>query len=239
MPEDAFPQKNADYDNQLWRVIDGSFPGPVYSGLSWGPYGTGPAPNSGTVGSGGNECAYQVSLSIQQDGSCSFSGYYQNRGDVWWGTAPPQGFVVAFFVFDTNGRAYAFSFTGDVPSAPQNGSLVTWNLNPKCPLVAENWYAIAARNWGRAYWWNTYDESIWGVLESWLSDAASDLGTLANSVIQAYEGGPDFDGGDDETAQIVKKPLPALPALPAEAPKGTAATAHNADAAVAGKGIKA
>ncbi len=233
---DAFPQKTAGNDNQLWQAVGGAFPGPVSSSISWGPVGTGPAPNSSTVGSDGNQCAYQVSVSIHQDGSCTFSGYYQNRGDVWWGTAPPQAFVVAFLVYDTSGRAYAISYSGEIPSAPQSGSLVTWNLTPKCPLIAENWYAIAARNSGVAWCWNRYDESIWVVLGQWVSDAGTELGTAFSDIYQAFEGGAGGDdgggdGGDGGDEAMIRKPLPPLPA---GAPTGAAAIAHNASGLLAG-----
>jgi hypothetical protein len=242
---DAFPQKTKSADNQLWKVVDGAFPAPVYTGISWGPEGTGPAPNSSTVGSSGNECAYQVSVSISQDGTCTFSGYYQNRGDVWWGTAPPQGFVVAFIVYDTTGKAYAFTHTGVIPSAPQSGSLVTWSVTQKYPEIAENWYAIAAKNSGGAWWYNTYDESAWEAIGGWFSSLGSDLETAVKDIaillegsggpIEADDGGND---GDDE-AQVVRAPLPKqapLPPLPAKAPVGAAATSHQAVARSAGKG---
>ena len=225
---DVFPQKATNADNQLWQAVGGDFPGPVWTSISWGPEGTGPAPNSSTVQSGGNELAYQVSLSISQSGACTFSGYYQNRGDVALHTAPPQAFIVAFFVYDTSGKVYAFTYSGEVPSAPQNGSLVTWNLNSNCPLIRDNWYSIAARNNGRAWYWNKYDDSIWNVLGQWLSDAANDLETAAGDILSALAGGP--DGSDDEED---KK---ALPPLPPGMPTGLAALAHKALPQIAGKG---
>lgn len=241
-PLDAFPQKTTGNDNQLWRVVDGSFPGPKWTGLSWGPSGTGPSPNSPTVGSGGNQCAYQAALSINQDGTCTFSGYYQNRGDVWWGTAPPQGFIVAFLVYDTAGKTYAFTYIGDVPSAPQSGSLVTWNTTQKCPVIAENWFAIAAKASGATWWYNVYDESVWQVIGGWLSDLGSDLKEAAEDIITALEDGDDSggdgggdDGGDDALEIAVKKKS-VLPALPANAPSGTAAVAHNLGSSVAATG---
>jgi hypothetical protein len=243
---DAFQQKtNGAADNQLWKVVDGAFPAPVYTSISWGPEGTGPAPNSSTVGNDGNECAYQASLSISQDGTCTFSGYYQNRGDVWWGTAPPQGFVVAFIVYDTSGKAYALTYSGVIPSAPQNGSLITWNVTQKYPAIAENWYAIAAKNSGGAWWYNTYDESIWGVVGGWFSSLGSDIETAAVDIWKAwesYDGGGETDGGGDDgddAAQVRQAPLPKqtpLPPLPAKAPTGAAATAHQVAARIAGKG---
>jgi len=227
----AFSQKARDFDNQLWRVVDGAFPGPVYTSISWEPEGTGPAPNSSTIYSGGNKCAYQVGVAINQDGSCTLSGYYQNRGDVWWGTAPSQGFVAAFFVYDTSGKCYALSYSGVIPSAPQSGSLVTWNVTQKCPVIAEN-----AKNRGLAFAWNTYDESVWSVLGGWLSNAASDLGTLVTNIVQALDGRDGGgDGGGDYVSELVIKRT-SLPPLPAGAPAGAAATGHQAGAPLAGKG---
>ena len=250
---DAFPQKKTAADNQLWKVVDGEFPAPVFTSMSWANVGTGAPPNAGTLGSGGNKFAYQVSLSIGQDGTCTYSGYYQNRGDTF-GTAPPQGFVVVFFVHDTAGKAYGFMVPGQVPSAPQNGSLVTWNLTMKCPVIAENWYAIAAKNSGSTWIYNTYDDSVWGELWNFLTgafsdlgtlieDAAKDLGTAVEDVIAAFtdtSGGP-ADGGDDggdEEAQA-KRPsirIEHLPPLPSGLPTGAAATTHIAGARLAGTG---
>ena len=230
---DAYPQKTSGADNQLWKVVDGAFPGPVYTSIAWGPEGTGPAPNSSTVESDGNKCAYQVSLSISQDGSCTFSGYYQNRGDVWWGTAPPQGFAVVFTVYDTTGKAYAFTYTGEIPSAPQNGSLVTWNVTQKCAVIAENWYAIAAKNSGGAWVYNTYDDNIWQIIDGWFTSLASDIGTALPYIEAAIEIGAEILAVATAVAPIKR---PTLPPLPAGAPTGAAATAHQAAARIAGKG---
>jgi hypothetical protein len=231
---DAYTQRTSDYDNQLWKVVGGNFPAPAWTGISWGPLGTGPSPNSSTIFTDGNECAYQMSASIRQDGTCTFSGYYQNRGDVWWGTAPPQAFVVAFLVYDTSGKIYSLSYSGACPSAPQNGSLVTWNFTGKSPLIAENWYPIAAKNSGRGYVWNTYDESVGSVVSGWVTEAAKDLGEAASEFLQGLsesdQSEEDGDGDDIAVSKVVLLPLPA------GAPTGDAATGHQADSTFAGKG---
>jgi hypothetical protein len=240
---DAFPQKNS-ADNQLWEVVNGTFPGPVYTSISWAPRGTG-APNSSTVSSGGNECAYQAGLTISQDGSFTFSGYYQNRGDVWWGTAPPQAFWVSFVVFDTTNKAYAFTYLGQVPSAPQSGSLVTWNKSGKSSVIAENWFSIATKNSGTVWYYNSYDESIGSIIGGWFGSLASDLESLAEDVGRAIEtafessGDEDDDGDDVSDASTELKVAPArtpLPPIPAGAPSGAAATSHKASAPVEGQG---
>ncbi len=145
--------------NPGWPNL-GGLTGPAVTQLSWGPFGTGPVSDSATVGSDGNECQYQVSLSISQNGTCTFSGYYENRGDVSWGTAPPQGFIVAMFVFDEAGKCYTFANTGEVPSAPQPGCVAEWNITQNCPAIAQNWDSIAAKNTVYYYWYNKYDESV-------------------------------------------------------------------------------
>jgi hypothetical protein len=211
---DAWPRKASDYDNQLWSAMGGTFPGPCCTGISWGPEGTGPAPNSSTVCSGGNECAYQVSLSVNQDGACTFSGYYQNRGDVWWGTAPPQAFVVAFLIYDTFGNGYSFAYSGEIPSAPQSGSLVTWNKSVKSQVIANNWYAIAAKNWGGAYVRNNYDESVLQVVESWWPTIEQGIKEAGSILLQIIEAAGEDGGGaaDLNSDQMVMKNRPPLPA---------------------------
>jgi hypothetical protein len=232
-PLDAWPQKTAAEgpDNQLWTVEGGSFPAPHdgWTNLSWSNVGTGPAPNASPVGSGGTECCYEASVSIHQNGSCTFSGYYQNRGDVWWGTAPNQQFVLSFLVIDTFGQAHTFSYSGDIPSAPQTGSLVTWNITKDCPSIANNWYPIVAKNDGYVYSYRAYNESPLAVIASWVGAAAEDVGTGTLDVLKAIWGGitngGDDDGGDDggDVAEDVSNPAVAhapLPPMPAGAPAG-------------------
>jgi len=174
---DAFPQKASDYDNQLWKVEGGSFPPPVDTSLSFGPFGTGPAPNAPTTMSGSNEAAYQVSLTVKQDGSCTFSGYYQNRGDTDLSTAPPQSFSTGFVVNDSLGRHYGFTKSGDIPSAPQSGSLVEFNITQTCPSIAENWYPIAARKDSSYFAKNSTDMTFGDWVSSFWSTYGSDIET--------------------------------------------------------------
>ena len=174
---DAFPQHASNYDNQLWAPVDGTFPPPLHNSLSWGPEGTGPPPNGPTAMSGSNEAAYQVSVTINEDGSCTFSGYYQNRGDVPIVTAPPQSFNVGCIVLDTFGHAYSFTYSGNIPSAPQAGSLVKWDIPQKCPVIADNWYAIAAKNHFTAFARNSTDMSIGDFLSSFWTTYGSDIET--------------------------------------------------------------
>lgn len=179
---DAWPQKTTECDNQLWKPLDGSFPRPASRSLSWGPVGTEAPPDSTTVGSGTNKCAYQASLSIHQDGSCTFSGYYQNRGDAALIAPPNQQFSVRFVVFDTMDKPYAFSYSGTIRPAPLPGSLVTWSQTQRCPGIANNWHAIAARNSGEVFATNSTDVSFWDVVGSLAEGVAHDVGVAASEV---------------------------------------------------------
>jgi hypothetical protein len=195
---DAWPRKSSDYDNQLWKPLDGSFPAPAHSALSWGPAGTEAPPDSTTVGSGTTKCAYQASLSIHANGACTFSGYYQNRGDAALLAAPAQQFSVIFAVYDSRGRAYSFSYSGSIPSAPQPGSLVSWSRTQMCPTIVDNWYAIAARNSGEVFANNWTDVSFWDAVGSLPATIAHDADVAVANV---------------ETAlSIVEPPLGAVPA---------------------------
>jgi hypothetical protein len=195
---DAWPRKATDYDNQLWKPLDGSFPAAAHSGLSWGPAGTEAPPDSTTVGSGTTKCAYQASLSVHANGACTFSGYYQNRGDAALLAAPAQQFSVIFAVYDSRGRAYSFSYSGSVPSTPQPGSLVTWSRTQMCPTIASNWSSIAARNSGEVFANNSTDVSFWDVVGSLPATVASDTGVPVDDVEAAMS--------------IVEPPLGAVPA---------------------------
>jgi hypothetical protein len=179
---DLWPQRTLSHDHQLWAAVDGSFPPPAQTGLAWGPVGTEAPPDSTTIGSGTNKCAYQARLSIQQDGSCTFSGYYQNRGHAALITAPTQQFSVTFVVFDSRDTAYSFAYSGSIPSAPRPGSLITWCQTQICPAIANNWFPIAARNSAEVFANNSTDVSFWDVLSSLPQTVANDVGTSVSQV---------------------------------------------------------
>jgi hypothetical protein len=199
-------------------------PNPVIK-LSFGPFGTGPLGDSAdTAGSGLNKCQYQVSLSIQEDGTCNFSGYYENRGVARWGTAPPQAYIVAMIVFDTAGNGYTFVHSGEVLSAPQQGAVADWNITRNYPVIAGNWNSIAARNAARSYWWNEYDESPW----EWLSQLGGSVPNWIKQNIGTIEQDVGTIGKFVEVlttiAGAAADPLP-RPPLPSAVPTGAAAVA--------------
>ena len=222
------------WDFQL--QVASTSPAPLpFTKMSWGPWGTGPLSDSATVGSGGNECQYQTSLSIQQDGTCNFSGYYENRGNWTFpniGTAPPQAYVVAMIVLDAAGKAHTFTYSGEVPSAPQQGAVAQWNITHNCPTIAENWDSIAATNYATTYWYNSYDEDLGTVIGNWVNSALNWLGQNAGTIAQALEQAGQialeivqaFADSSADSDEIVVHRAP----LPPGVPTGTAASAGGA-----------
>jgi Ricin-type beta-trefoil lectin domain-like len=139
----SYPKKASGTDNQLWMPVGPTYPG-LPSSLSWTNVGTG----SGTTSGGATKCAYNLNLTIQQDGTCHFWGSYTNRGDIPLFPAPSQSFGVAIVVLDAEGNGYSFGAgSQNVPSAPQPGSTYSWNQTQKSAAIADNWGSIAARNW--------------------------------------------------------------------------------------------
>jgi hypothetical protein len=137
----TFPMKLNGASNQLWKA---PFPSPVSlpSSISYTNLGTG----NGTTMSGSNECAYNMSLTIQQDGTCQFSGTYTNRGDTALSTAPGQDFGVCAVVHDMLNNPYVFVYGGYAVSAPQQGCTVTWGYKGVSQDIASNWASIALRS---------------------------------------------------------------------------------------------
>jgi hypothetical protein len=137
----TFPMKLSGTANQLWKA---PFPSPVWlpSSITFSNKGTG----SGTALGGGNECAFNMNLTIQQDGSCQFSGTYTNRGDTFDSRAPGQDFGACLVVHDVVNNSYIFAYGCWIPSAPQQGSTAEWNFSGKSNIIAENWASIALRN---------------------------------------------------------------------------------------------
>ena len=110
---------------------------------------------------------------------------------------------------------------GQVPSAPQPGSVAQWNITQNSPVIAQNWSSIAAKNTVYCYWDNNYSESLW----QWLgTDGASALNwliqngpTIVSDAVQVVE-------VIIEIAAEVSLP-PAPPPLPAGVPTGATAGA--------------
>jgi hypothetical protein len=219
-------REQVDGNVYLRRTSSSTPPPPAYTEKSWGPFGTGPLSDSATVGSGGNECQYQVSVSIQQNGDCTFSGYYENRGN-WtfpnFGTAPPQGFIVGLVVLDEAGRGYTFAYTGEVPSAPQQGAVAQWSIARNNPAIAQNWDSIAAKNYVQYFWYNRYDESIWSVIGDVASAVLSWIGQNGPSILQGLEMAAQYVEVIIEIAASAAAAEPVRPALPAGVPTGAAA----------------
>jgi hypothetical protein len=130
-------------DNKLWKPRGEKFPSTVSlpSTLNF-TGGTG----NGTTGSDAAECAYEANLTIQQNGTCHFWGSYTNRGDTFDSTAPPQDFGVTFVVHDLDNAPYVFAYGGFVWSAPQAGSVDSWNVTQHSTKCTSNWASIASRN---------------------------------------------------------------------------------------------
>jgi len=165
---DAYPRTGN--DNQLWMAVGSAFP-ELPSSLTWSNIGTG----SGTTGSDATECAYTMNLTIQQDGTCRFWGSYTNRGDVPVITAPDQTFALSIVVLDTNGNGYSFSVGSTVHSAPQSGSTYSWDQTQRSVAIANNWVAIATRNYA------DYDRST----QASILDVINQIEQLVQQIAQA------------------------------------------------------
>jgi hypothetical protein len=195
-PLQALVQKSEVNQWWTWESVPAEVPP---TSLYWGESGSGPPwwdppfqvsdepSNFSTVCSGGNTCAYQVSLLINQDGSCTFQGLYQNRGDVFWGTAPNQNYSIGFVVSGGSGQGYAFTQSGNVPSAPQSGSLITFNTTQNCDVIAENWYPIVANNFAHCGCSNSWSESPFTVIGQLVGSLASDIETAVSDVEDVIE----------------------------------------------------
>lgn len=179
---DAFPQKSAGNDNQLWMPVGGAFPPPpkqLRSYLQWTNLGVGGCGES----SGSTKCQYQVNLRVQPDGTCRFWGSYGNCGDVPIITAPNQTWQVSFVLLDSNGKGYAFITGGNAPSAPQPGWNPTWDKTQKISAISENWNAISQRAGGVYAYQNDVSFLAW--LESffdWIPTLVGDIGTAVEDV---------------------------------------------------------
>jgi len=177
----AHPQKTVGTDNQLWKADGDAFPAPtaVPTSLSFLNLGTG----SGTTSGGSTECSYTVNLTINSDGNCRFWGSYTNRGDIPIFTAPNQSFGVSIVVHDMNGKGYAFSTGGNVPSAPQHGCTESWDTTHKVQAIANNWESIGRRKQASyGYHNDTSFVDFLSEIASAVESAISTVGTIASDV---------------------------------------------------------
>ena len=127
-----------------------------------------------------------MNLTIQQDGTCRFWGYYTNRGDTFLFTAPPQDFAVAMVVYDLYGAGYAFCYGGFVWSAPQPGCTDTWDFTQQSQVIADNWNRIACGNQATDWCSNQPTEAA-GPDGNWAPDGTGDtiLGLIQSAVAGA------------------------------------------------------
>jgi hypothetical protein len=129
---------------KLYPLPPGAMPLPTASSIFW----TAPAgltPPAGTSGASDNigfgswaaQAAVAMSLVLSSDGTVTFSGWYQDQGNLPVIPAPAQNYHAAVGVLASNGKLFTFSNSkNDVATG---GTVDTWNITQKSSIVAQNW----------------------------------------------------------------------------------------------------
>jgi len=100
--------------------------------------------------------AIQAQLVMNQDGSCNFSGTFQNEAIL------DESWYIVFGVKDGMGHGYSFSTSGETTGTQ------TWNLSATNIAVAQNWGGIAFTNF---FNWSSGDSAeLLGSIEALFSD---------------------------------------------------------------------
>jgi hypothetical protein len=129
-------------------------------------------------GSDINNCNFTAKLVLNYDGTCTFSGTYNNTGNMPIFTAYAQNYSVAI-VINAGGIPYAFEHSGTA----QNASSDSWNITTKSPAVEDNWEAVVV---GQASCKSTNNAPPGGILNaigSTLSQLFSDAEAVVGTVI--------------------------------------------------------
>jgi hypothetical protein len=178
---------------KLWKTDGEGFPNTigVYSYMTYSD-GTG----DGTTGGGGQECAFSMNVTLQQDGTCHCTGSYTNRGDTALSTAPPQCFALGFTIHDMQNNRYCFVAGGWLVSAPQWGSSWSWDVTANSSRVFDNWSSIILRSQRSSYIQNAESQGL-GPAGNWCPDGTYQYVTgLMQSVIT-------MDGPINNPASII------------------------------------
>ncbi len=102
------------------------------------------ASNSIGFGSWANQAAVAMSLVLSDDGTATFSGWYQDQGTLPVVTAPAQNYSAVVVVMASNKVAFTFSHSGN--NIPTGGATDTWNITQKSDAIAKNWAFLQAKS---------------------------------------------------------------------------------------------
>jgi hypothetical protein len=130
----------------IYPLPDGSQPAPT--SISWSaPAPLPPAPPNGpdapdaiNFGSGASQAAFAGQLVLSSDGTATFSGWYQDQGNIPVFTAPSQDYTAGMVVLTSNKKCFTFSNTNNQGGGVASGGTVnTWNITQKNADIASNW----------------------------------------------------------------------------------------------------
>lgn len=136
----------------IYPLPPGAQPLPTDSLLTWSaPSPMPPAPPNGpdapesiNFGSGPTQAAVAFSLLLAIDGTATFSGWYQDQGNLPLVQAPAQDYCAAMAVVASNGKVFTFSHTNNNGVAT-GGIVDTWNITQKSADIAQNWAFLEAK----------------------------------------------------------------------------------------------
>lgn len=133
---------SADASDRLFKVSSSD-------GVNWSPafqignYPTQIGPlgvNDVGFGSTINNANFSASVTMNSNGTCTFSGTYNNTGNLPLVGAPAQDYSVGCVVLLANGStAYTFQQQAEC----QNANHSSWNTTTKNPTVAASWPTLA------------------------------------------------------------------------------------------------
>jgi hypothetical protein len=131
------------------------------------PASTGGAVQNIEFGWGPSQFAFALSLQINANGEATFSGWYQNQGNIWVFTAPSQTYFAVLALKMPGNTVYTFSHqnTNGVPS----GGIDTWDVSQTNAAIQQNWGEIA-------------QGQVYGMVSN-----SVDLGSLLDQIIQDIE----------------------------------------------------
>ncbi len=117
-----------------------------------------------------------MSLVLSDDGTATFSGWYQDRGSLPIIDAPAQDYSAVVVVMASNGKAFTFS-NSNQNGVPTGGAIDTWNVTQKSSAIAQNWAYLQPKT-GQS----GYQAVIYGSCSN-----SSDLGSFLKSIISDVE----------------------------------------------------
>lgn len=143
--------------------------------MEWNPQGLKLFEPDKGFGSGVNNCNFNAELDLDSNGTCTYTGNYNNTGGSF--LSPTQNYSVAIAVSAADGKIFTFEHQGTCSCDTYDD----WSTTVQSPIIASEWPEIISSDIPEAC---KYDNNTNGC---WVFDSLEDAVNEAYQLYQDYE----------------------------------------------------